>query len=259
MRELLLVSASQRHSLAERRDRENRFIVTAVDGIPRVEASPTFIGPAALPQQRVALYLGLALTSALIFMPLRLGARAVPLAWLVDLPFVAFILLAVLVAALHLRKARVGVDGDEFYLVNAFGSRRSWALATLDSVIQAKILFGGIGYGPGGLIPFTGYLVVDREGRTVVSLAGPWQPEGLASVFKEARLHVHQPWHKPVGVEEIRRRYPGAFPGVPIVRNSPTTIRRQALVGVLGCAVLAVLVIVGFAVAVLVVAYQKSH
>jgi len=90
-------------------------------------------------------------------------------------------------------------------------------------------------------------------------LAGPWQPEDLASVWKEAGLHVHQRWKKPVGVEEIRRRYPGAFPGVPIVRNSPTTIGRQTLVGVLGCVVLALLVIVGFAVAVLVVAYQGSR
>jgi hypothetical protein len=49
-----------------------------------VEARPTFIGPAALAQQRVALHLGVSLMITLILIPLTLRDRAVGLVSLVD-------------------------------------------------------------------------------------------------------------------------------------------------------------------------------
>jgi hypothetical protein len=106
-------------------------------------------------------------------------------------------------------------------------------------------------------------LLVDKRGRVVTSFTAVWPQEALAELWRAAGLQVLRPWSTPVGVREIRHRYPGALPALQedYDPNSPRSLfrhdLRNALLAIGALVGLLVLAFVVFWLAVIVTALRS--
>lgn len=218
------------------------------------EVRPSWIGKSSASFTRFLFGCGVGIPILLVIVPLVLAGQGMASAWLIDIPIAAAVGIAAGAGLLYVVNERVGVLNGCLYQVTAFGRRRSWRMSELHEIVRVHLRVGGwtseLWDIEEGVVDAD--LVVSAEGRAVVSFTGWWDRNALTTVWAATRLPIREPWRRPATVQEVRARYPGAVPWLPLsgdaVTTSPSGAVRQGLVLVGGCLGAAVLVVIVLAV-----------
>jgi hypothetical protein len=160
----------------------------------------------------------IATTLFLVLAPLGLAVSGMDNSWIVDIPVVLTVAIAGSAGLLYLKNQRAGVIDGELYRVSAFGRRRRWPISAFHEVVRVQITVGEGWYSEWPVISpavFDADLLVNERGLVVTSFTGMWPRNGLSRLWGAMGLRVSQPWHGPVRMKELRRRYVGAVPILP--------------------------------------------
>jgi hypothetical protein len=215
---------------------------------PPAEVRPNWLGRSSARFTGVLVTGGIAVLIGLVIGPVLSN---MPNAWIVDIPIVALVAIAAAGTLFYVLNERVGVLDGTLYRTTAFRRRRSWPISELREIVRVHIRVGGwtseMWNVEEGVVDAD--LVVSKEGRAMASLTGWWEPEQLTALWAATGLRIHEPWRKSaITVQEVRARYPGAVPWLPLSVDSAThnraTYLPQLLVGAGGCVGAAILVVI---------------
>ena len=186
-----------------------------------------------------------------------------PLLAVIDIPVGLTAAVGAGLVWLYFHNERAGFADGFVYRVGMFGRRHRWPLHELADVIRVRVIAGTFLSSEAHDVNLptrtvlTADIVVGHDGRAVQSFTG-WPEVAMDGLWQAARLKVVRPWAHPVGVRELRQRYPGAVPALSEPQDTVgAEMRTTVRVGVVmvGCAVLAC---IAFVVAVVVTALMHS-
>jgi hypothetical protein len=227
------------------------------------EVRPSLGGRSGTQVRTVAGAWGTAVAFVLIALPVVSAISGPIWLWVIDIPVALAAAGVGALALLYFRNQRVGLAGGFLYRVSTFGRRRQWPRGDLTNVVRVQAITGtGLSDEEIDLptaVILEADLVIDKRGRAVESFTAAWPQEALTNLWQAAALPIRKPWSKPVDVQEIRHRYPGAVPTLAEPDDSsPRAVARRWILVVgtmVGCAVLAFVV---FWIAVIITALRNT-
>lgn len=117
---------------------------------------------------------------------------------------------------LRLANAGPSLASDGVGVIGPLGDRKGVATATVDHLQRCRVLAGSPGRDYGVLF------FVDHSGKAVRRLdnADAVPPEALDDFSRRSGLALRGSWDEAIPLDEVARRFPGAFSRVTVTGNS---------------------------------------